>query len=354
MEPDLYDSEPGNTFTSFLKQRIRLRPGVTRNHRAPGNTILIPPEGTAPTRISRIGEEILPLLFRGTSKTQLENLLKERYPDNNDISSKLAKFISQLERNGLLESSCSQVKTSGTQAMRIEIRNPDPLAHKTAGWLNKVPRWLRWLSFTGSLLLGFCGLGQVLPGKKEAVFLDVFYHFDLLGFAVFLLIVIPLHEFAHAVACRLAKAPVSGAGIIFHHRLIPGPYVDTTQGYRVMGRWKRFKIPAAGPFVDFMASGVAAWVIIWTGQEGPLTQTAYFVMCISLLFLCLDMNPFNPSDGSHMLETLLNDELVREVALSRRRSSFCRPSAILIYRGICAAYIGLTVVVISRIAYTIP
>ena len=223
-------------------------------------------------------------MFRGTSKNQLENLLKERYPDNNDISSKLAKFISQLERNGLLESSCSQVKTSGTQAM-------EGLKFATRiHWL------IKQLAGSTKCRGGYGGchlpghyywilwIGAGLPGKKEAVFLDVFYHFDLLGFAVFLLIVIPLHEFAHAVACRLAKAPVSGAGIIFHHRLIPGPYVDTTQGYRVMGRWKRFKIPAAGPFVDFMASGVAAWVIIWTGQEGPFTPPAYFVMCISLLF----------------------------------------------------------------------
>ena len=347
-------SEARNMPESHIRKLIRLRPGVIYNRREAGNTILIPPDGEAPIRISQRGEELLPLLVRGADIDQLEKHLLDRNPGIEDSLSKLMRFLTQLERNGLLESDYSQYKNLGTRAFRVRFRNPDPLAREIAKWIEKVPGWLKWFSFAGMFLLGFYGLSQVLLGKGETVFLDVFDRFDLPGFVVFLLVVVPLHEFAHAVACRLANVPVSGAGFVFHNLIIPGPYVDTTQAYRVISRWKRLRIPAAGLFIDYMAGGLAAWVVIWSGQEGRFFQPAYFVMCICVLFLFLDLNPFNPSDGSHMIETLLDDELLREVALFRRRSVISKSSAILIYRGICAFYIGFVVLVVGRIAEVIP
>lgn len=171
--------------------------------------------------------------------------------------------------------------------------------------------------------------------------------FNLIGFLALFLIVIPIHEAAHAVACRLAGAEVGVAGIIMHGGLIPGPYVETSKAYRLKEKSKRFWIPAAGPLVDWCAAGIVAWIILLSpglGETAVEALSYLFILC--LLFVYFDTNPFTASDGSHMLEALLDDELARKSALSRQQATLSAHSGIKLYRRACVAHLLLAIAIL--------
>ena len=328
------------------KERIKLRDGVSCHRRSNDIVLLIPPEGTAPVRINRIGEELLPLLFKGTTREQLETILIGRKPSCVDVSLKLMRFLSMLADRGLLESSRSNVESVPKKPFRLRLFDLDPTVRVIAVWINKTPCWLRWFFTVVSVIWALFGIVMVLLETGQSIYLDIYNRFDFIGLVLFVLLVVPSHELAHAVACRLSGTPVSEVGIVFHHRFLPGPYVNTTQGYRVTERWNRFKIPAAGPFTDLFFCGLASWAVMIDIQNLQVSQTANFVMILSLLILYFNMNPFTPSDGSHMLESLMNDELLREVAVYGRKSGFTNPKAVMVYRLACVLYLVVFIVTV--------
>jgi len=299
---------------------VQLREGVARVRRARGQTVLVSPDGSSATRIGEGGEKLLPLLMRGADVDEVVAFLQQQHPLDRDISIKLDRFLAELARGGLLATSERTAKRARPGAKRFALFNPDRLAKALAQWWRWIPAsrspWLVGLLIAAAAI----GLAAVwLGGSQRLNPVGLITRFDPIGLAVFVFIVVPLHELSHAVACRAAGAPVTTAGIMLHFFVIPGPYVETTEAYRVADRWRRFWIPATGPLVDFLASGTAAWMVVLTGGDGLVGRASLYVLLLSCLFVYLDTNPFTPSDGSHMLEALLDDELARTTALSRHR-----------------------------------
>jgi putative peptide zinc metalloprotease protein len=137
---------------------------------------------------------------------------------------------------------------------------------------------------------------------------------------IFVLVVIPIHEFAHAVVCRRVGVPVSGAGLILHGGFFPGPYVDTSKAYQLTNRWRRFVIPAAGPFVNLVFAGIVAALLRFAAPPDELVPILHGVLLACLLFVYSDTNPLTASDGSHCIEAGLDDELARHYAFGRAQA----------------------------------
>jgi hypothetical protein len=318
---------------------VQLLDGVMRVRRAAGQTLLVSPDGSSAARIGDLGEKLLPLLMHGTNVSVLAAFLQQQHPLARDISVKLDRFLAQLDRVGLLATCQRPAERARSGAKRFALFNPDRLAKRLAEWWDWIP--VAQSHALVVVLIVAAAIGLVAVGLGDHHLLNpvgLVSRFEPIGLAIFVFMIAPLHELSHAVACRAAGAPVTTAGIMLHSFVIPGPYVDTTQAYLVPERWRRFWIPATGPLVDFLASGTAAWMVVLTHGNGLVGRVSLYVLLLSGLFVYLDTNPLTPSDGSHMLEALLDDELARASALSRRRAALSTRSVINTYRLVCVVH----------------
>ena len=325
-----------------LANLVKLSPRVEFVRR--DNTlILMRPDIGATVRVSKGAEALIPEIEEGTDYESLVRQLKQVHPTAINIRPTLDKFLSQLSRNNLLLGAQSDVKSKGPP--RFTLFYPDRAAAAIAKLIQRFPALLSWCllaSIIGSAIVGlitFFTQSDLLHPSKVAE------EFNLFGFLAFVLIVVPIHEAAHALACRLAGAKVGEAGIIMHGWLVPGPYIETTQAYSISNKYKRFWIPAAGPIVNLCSAGVAAWVMILIPGLGAAEMGAWsYLLVLSMLFVYFDTSLLTASDGSHMLESLLEDELARKSALSANPSSISSTYTTRIYRLACLAHIILGIV----------
>lgn len=310
--------------------QYRIRDGVARIERR-GSIVLVSPEDGTSVRVSSAAGQLLPLLARGADLDQLTEKLRETHPRASGLTAKLNGFLQQLHRSGLLDDG-ERAPVRRHRAPRLKLFDPDPAAAAVSRAVLALPRWLSWCLLYAVLLAAAAGLltliwsGQ-LPHPRELV-----TQFNGWGLAIFVLLVLPLHESGHAIACRLAGAPVGEAGLMVHNWVVPGPYVETNQAYSIRDRRKRFWIPAAGPLVNLLTAGGAAWALVLLDAGHPASGLLTTLFFLAALFVYLDTNPLTPSDGSHMLEALLDDELARVSALSRKRARLSHPKTVAIYR----------------------
>ncbi len=262
---------------------------------------------------------LLPLLRDGADFESLRARLQAAQPAAVDIRSKLSGFLASLVQSGLLLDGTGDTREQAPRGRRhmYPLFSPDRPAAAVAAAISLLGGRA---GIVLAVLLALAALAAV-AGLAVAGLLpnlpDLAQQLHWGGVLLFFLVVAPIHEFAHAVACRLAGQQVGKAGILMHGGLVPGPYVDTSQSYRVADRWQRFMIPAAGPFTNLLAAGAAAAALLYGdwGTETVALLQGFLLFC--LLFLFFDTNPFSASDGSHCIEALLEDELARRHALRR-------------------------------------
>ncbi|MPZ50650.1 MAG: hypothetical protein GEU75_15360 [Dehalococcoidia bacterium] len=317
---------------------VRLRDGVATVRRARGQVLLVSENGTPPLRVSGIGEELLPLLAEGTTLEALTEYLRARYPAARDIEPKLPAFLTKLRSVGLLSEGASQRHRGARGDAHIPLPNPDPLARQLALLLRHLPADAARVALVLALAATLAGIVGVFLETPRPHPFDLVLAFSPAGLAILLLMVLPFHEFGHAVACRMAGAPVVGAGVTLYRYVVPKLYVNNTAVYRVAGRGPRVWIALAGPLVNVLVAGAAAWVAVATG-DGWVEEAARYVVAGCLVTLVLGISPLAASDGSHALEALLDDDLARGAALFRGRSHLSIQPVIYAYRLVCALYL---------------
>lgn len=312
----------------------RLMPDVDIVRRA--NSLLLVSRSTgASVRVSPAAEPLLPMLAEGSPLTALEATLQQRHPLARDIGAKLHVFLQPLLRSGVLGAGDTPVRRRRGWA-RFELFHPDPFANWLAQRVLALPQALRRGLLGALLLAAVAGIVALVASGRLPPAATIVDEFSVVALLLFAFVLVPLHEVAHALACRLAGVEVGAGGILLHGGVMPGPFIETTQAYRVQGRWPRFWIPAAGPVVNLLGAGLAAWMLVLAGA-GPHPVTAcFFMLCV--MFVYLDTNPLGPSDGARMLEALLDDELARRHAWVLRRLRDADRLAALRYRRVCIAH----------------
>jgi putative peptide zinc metalloprotease protein len=114
-----------------------------------------------------------------------------------------------------------------------------------------------------------------------------------------------LHEFGHAYACRKFGGQVHTMGIMLM-LLTPIPYVDASSSWAIRSRWERALVGAAGMIVEIFIAALAVMVWANTGP-GLINSLAYNIMFIaSVTTLLFNLNPLLRFDGYYILSDLLD------------------------------------------------
>nr|KJZ11434.1 hypothetical protein TW77_06045 [Pseudoalteromonas rubra] len=304
--------------------------------------VLVSTDKGASVRVSAVAKQLLPILYRGANFSELSEHLRKLHPTARDIDAKLHVFLTQLSNAGLLENSEKKSRVN-INSPKIRLLDLDPGAKLIAEGIKSVPRVFSW--FMLAALLGLSCLvllWMIVTGQLPAM-TSLVDRFHIAGVAIFVLLVVPLHEFSHAIATRLAGIKAGYLGVVVHNGFVPGPYIETPEIYQLKSKISRFWIPAAGPIIDFLAVGFSGAMILW-GPQDPVVQDIFVTLFfISLMFVYFDTNPITPSDGSHMLEALFDDELARVSALSFKRATLSAHKTVAAYRVIASMHLQLAV-----------
>ncbi len=105
-----------------------------------------------------------------------------------------------------------------------------------------------------------------------------------------------LHELGHAMALRRHGCEVPEVGVNFF-MFVPMPYVDASASNRLVNRWHRVQISAAGIAVELALASMALglWLMV---EDGWVRQVAFTVMTIGgLSTLMFNGNPLMKFDG---------------------------------------------------------
>jgi putative peptide zinc metalloprotease protein len=319
---------------------VKLAPGVHVVRRQAGLLLHCSRSGQT-LRLSAAATPLVPGLQQGTSVEALVQCLHALHPQAQGVPQKVQAFLAPLAHHGMLAGH----ETAGPAGGRVwpprhELLRSDawlaPLVRCLAGW----PAALRRGLWGGGTAAALAALLALLAAGRWPGLQATLTGFDPRGLLIFAAVVLA-HELAHAVACRLAGAPVRSAGVVWHGGVLPGPYVDTSHASYLASRQARFMIPAAGPLVNLAGAGLCAAILLALPADAP-AQAAWasaFVLCLA--FVWFDLNPLVASDGSHMLEAVLDDELARQVALRAELATLTTPGTIRAYRLACVLWVTL-------------
>jgi putative peptide zinc metalloprotease protein len=322
-------------------ERYRLG-GGTEVVRRRGSLLLVARGSGRTVRVSPVAADLLPLLQSGAPFDELSGRLRALHPSAGVVEPKLRAFLRTLGSAGLLH---GQEEARRARGRRYPLFAADACARVIARPLRallpgRVAPALAGAMAMASLALvaQLCVEGR-LPGLRELA-----EHLHWAGLSLFAFVVVPVHELAHAVACRLGGIPAGQFGIVLHGGIVPGPYVDTSRSYLLADRWRRFAIPAAGPFVNLLAAGIVAAVLLYAAPPADCVPALDTLLFACLLFVYFDTTPLTASDGSHCIEALLEDELARRHALlpRSRLPTTADARAALRYRACAAAHLVLS------------
>lgn len=248
----------------------------------------------------------------------------------------VAKFLERVEGFGLLEHRQESLygrllsrlvpKWAGrlTSLLRLDYAFPDTdrltqrLYHRVAWTMSTPATWVWGLFALSGLLLIVAAwsrfrasLGAVLgSGWALAGYVAVIY----LG----MIVVIAVHEFAHALSCVHFGGRVSKMGIMFYY-LSLAAYADTSDAWLFSSKWHRTWVSLSGPLSTLVFGALGAWVW-WLAPEGSvLSQLAVMAVLSTIPQTFSNLNPFMEFDGYYALSDLTG------IANLRQRSfAYCR------------------------------
>jgi putative peptide zinc metalloprotease protein len=115
------------------------------------------------------------------------------------------------------------------------------------------------------------------------------------------MVVVAVHEFAHAHACKHygGRVPAMGFALIY---LTPAFYTDTTEGAVQGSRYQRLIISLAGIWSELILCSIATPIWWGTPPDTLIHNGAYFIMMMTgLMSVVINWNPLMKLDGYNML-----------------------------------------------------
>ncbi|MEC4807411.1 MAG: hypothetical protein SAJ72_24540 [Jaaginema sp. PMC 1080.18] len=183
--------------------------------------------------------------------------------------------------------------------------NPD-------AWLTRHLPKVRWLFYRGSawgllLFLAFWAAVGFSQQRALVVFGGELWQNSgfrlLLPFIVLSLLVVSLHELAHAFTLKYFGGRVPQMGLMFM-ALFPAAYTDTTDAYCLTQRRQRFLVVAAGVLCQLFLAALALCFWNLTLRGSWLHTGSYLLLVASLLTVTLNLNPVAKFDGYYLAVAL--------------------------------------------------
>lgn len=181
-------------------------------------------------------------------------------------------------------------------SFRLGLFNPSSLLER----LQPVVRVLfrPWVAVLWFLLVSLACVAAVLNLKDILPYAQL--HFMSPAFLAMAWVIYPvlkgLHEMGHAMALRRHGCEVPEVGVNFF-LFVPMPYVDASASNRLVNRWHRVQISAAGIAVELALASIALgiWLLV---EDGWVRQVAFTTMTIGgLSTLMFNGNPLMKFDG---------------------------------------------------------
>ncbi len=225
-------------------------------------------------------------------------------------SDTLDKFIQRLESLGFLESEISerelarlqyQKRTFPGKLLFIKLKGFDP-----DRLLNKIIRFTRFI-FTPyflvfSLLVVFLAtLITILSwGDLGYSFTGIFKIATIFKVWIALLLVVVLHEFAHALTCKYFGGEVHEMGFLLLY-FQPCFFCNVSDAYLFKEKSKKLWVTFAGAYCQIFVWAVAT--ILWriTALDTHLSSLLFVVVIISGITVLFNFNPLIKLDGYYLL-----------------------------------------------------
>ncbi len=138
-----------------------------------------------------------------------------------------------------------------------------------------------------------------------ATFLDFLSFEGALAYAMTLVVIKALHELGHAYTATRYGLRVNTMGVAFIV-MMPLPYTDVTDAWRLGSRRQKMAINAAGLVVELCLAGLTAFLWVFL-PDGPLRSAAFVTTSVSLVMgLMVNLNPLMRFDGYHLLADAWN------------------------------------------------
>lgn len=177
--------------------------------------------------------------------------------------------------------------------------------------LAKILPYLQWLfsPMTALAVLGITLTGLFLVARQwdtfSTTFIDQLTIAGFLSYGAALLFSKCLHEFGHAITATRYGVRVGHMGVALLV-MLPLPYTDTSESWKLSDNKQRLHIAAAGIITELALAGIAtlAWSL---ADEGPLKSALFFLATTSwLLTLAVNASPFMRFDGYFITSDLLD------------------------------------------------
>lgn len=230
------------------------------------------------------------------------SLLTSRYLITENILARKG----QLKRSTIVRRSLASL-----MFIRIPLWNPDKFLEKTKNTVRFL--FNKW-TLLMLAILALAGYICVIPQwtrLSSQVYSSLSYKGAIL-YAVTIVILKILHEFAHGYTAKLLNVPVRKFGVFFIV-FFPRLYTDLTDSWLLVEKKKRVLIDSAGILLEIAAGGIAALVWLNTGSGG-VNAAAYYIFAVSALSaILINGNPLIKYDGYYLLMDLFNiDNLQRQ------------------------------------------
>lgn len=181
-------------------------------------------------------------------------------------------------------------------SFRLGLFNPSSMLEKLQPVVRRLFR--PWVGLLWLLLVTLGGAAAILNLKDIVPYAQV--NFMSPAFLAMAWVIYPilkgLHELGHAMALRKYGCEVPEVGVNFF-LFVPMPYVDASASNRLVNRWHRVMISAAGIAVELALASLALglWLLV---EDGWVRQIAFVVLTIGgLSTLMFNGNPLMKFDG---------------------------------------------------------
>lgn len=288
----------------WLREPLGLRPGVEILTGANDERMLFVPDSLTYVRLTSGAARLVALIDgRATGEELADRVSAPAGAAGERVRRSVIRLLEELRRAGALTVPAEAVagpERGRPRTPRYQRRLP--LTRSLARVVRRPGRLLRRVPYRLTLVVVVVAVGlavgAAVVGLVRSVGMDASGVRLSLGLVIVVLLVqAGLHEIAHAVVGEALDVPVREAGLVLWWFVLPVPYVDCTDAYRLRGRGGRVAIALAGPVVDVLAIGVSATV--WSATGATADSAVRGLLLIQLLVLVTTVNPILPGDGHH-------------------------------------------------------
>jgi len=274
------------------------------------------------------------LIHQFDGKTPPEEI-SQRFRDKfnlNISASDVTQFAAALDEllfleTGRAEQVCSRTgaRSDPARSMWQRILYLRIRAFTPGRWLDLLTRTYRpfhrpfWFAVEGLVIL----IGLVVLFANVAHFgvnLLELWNLGSLGLLVLsLFILITLHEFAHAVMCRLHGGEVREIGFLLMY-FQPCFYCDLSDAWVFEKKSQRLAVTLAGPYFQLvlLAVSVLAWRVTVPGEF--INQLAWMLVTVNWINFLFNFNPLIKLDGYYLLSDWLDIPNLRQKAFAYLRN----------------------------------